>query len=177
MIQRSVVGRHHQTWKIREYHLYATNDSRSDCGTDHVEPDSVTALEPDPLNSYLPNGIRFKEHLGRLNVQVADCSRVYHYQRLSPIEAQKKPDSDIQDILLVGEVSRSFFHIYKKRSSHRLYLFSRDIRLGANLVLSDGFGPVMDSSAFLKIMYVSCLCPVEFKLNPSLSIIDWRQWW
>ncbi|KAF8816956.1 hypothetical protein BYT27DRAFT_7205344 [Phlegmacium glaucopus] len=106
IIQRSVVGRHQQTWKLREHHLITTDDSGSDSGID-LDIDTLNPLGPgDPLRSYFPTGTQLKEYRDGLTVQEPGFDRVLRYQRSSSIEAQKH-DHDtmpyVQDIIITGE--------------------------------------------------------------------------
>lgn len=107
VIQKSIVGRHQQTWKLREHHLVAADTSGSDSGID-MDLDTVKPLKPgDPLSSYFPSGTQLKEYRDGLIIQEAGCNQVLRYQRASSIEAQKH-DSDtmsyVQDIIITGEV-------------------------------------------------------------------------
>jgi len=106
------VGRHQQTWKLREHHLVATDGSGSDSGTD-LDADSVNPLSPgDPLHSHFPTGTQLKEYRDGLSVQEPGRKRVLRYQRSSSIEVQKHDGNAtpyVQDIIITGEVGRSFF--------------------------------------------------------------------
>lgn len=111
-IQKTPVGRHQQTWKLREYHLVAADGSGSDSGID-VDVDFVDPLMPGgPLGSYIPTGTRLKEHRDGLIVQEAGCNRVLRYKRASSTEPQEY-DSDavlhVQDIIITGEAGRNLF--------------------------------------------------------------------
>ena len=111
-IQKSSVGCHQQTWKLREYHLVAIDGSGSDSGVD-MDVDIVDPLNPgEPLHSYISIGTRLKEHRDGLIVQEAGCNQVLRYQRASSTKAQEH-DSDVvpyvQDIIITGEVGRSLF--------------------------------------------------------------------
>ena len=109
------MGRHQQTWKLREYHLVTTDDSGSDSGID-MDDDSITPLSPgDPLCSYFPAGTQLKEYRDGLTVQEAGCNRALHYQRTSSIEAQKLNNGAVpyvKDMIITGEVSELLFMTY-----------------------------------------------------------------
>jgi hypothetical protein len=123
VIQKSVVGRHQQTWKLREHLLVTTDNSGSDSGID-LDLDTVNPLNPgDPLDSYFPSGTQFKEYRDGLTVQEEGCNQPLRYHRFFCIEKQNH-DSDIepyvQDIIITGEVgTRSFIALIKltQRSS------------------------------------------------------------
>jgi hypothetical protein len=69
IIQKSVVGRHQQTWKLREHHLLVADPSGSDSGID-MDIDQVLPLRAgDPLRAYFPTGTQIREHRDGLTVQ------------------------------------------------------------------------------------------------------------
>ena len=111
VIQKTVVRRHQQTWKLRE-HLLVTIDSSSDSDSgielDLDNTTSVRSLNPgDPLDAYFPFGTQIKEYRDGLTVQEPGCDRALRYQRMSTIEAQKRDVDDVayvKDIIITGEV-------------------------------------------------------------------------
>lgn len=109
VIQRTVVGRQQQTWKLRE-HLLVTidNSSDSDSGIELDLDNNNNSLNPgNPLDAYFPAGTQIKEYRDGLTVQEPGCDRVFRYQRISTIEAQKRDIDDVayvQDIIITGEV-------------------------------------------------------------------------
>jgi hypothetical protein len=113
VIQRTAVGRHQQTWKLRE-HLLVTIDNSSDSDSgieldlDNNNNNTVNSLNPgDPLDAYFPAGTQIKEYRDGLTVQEPGCDRAFRYQRISTIEAQKRDIDDVayvQDIIITGEV-------------------------------------------------------------------------
>ena len=168
IIQRSVVGRHQQTWKLREHHLVTTDGSGSDSGID-LELDTVKPVNPgDPLNSYFPSGTQFKEHRDGLTVhwQEAGCNRALRYQRISSIEAQKL-DGDavsyVQDIVMTGEVGT--------RSSIALNLLNA-LQGHSAWGQFNLFGRVRPCDGFVSLRkeYVCCCSSSEtHRLNPPLD--------
>ncbi len=68
ILQKSLVVKHRQTWKLREHHLLATEPV-----TDSPVPTSVDdfdTLSPgDPLRSYFPTGTHIKEDRDGLEVR------------------------------------------------------------------------------------------------------------
>ena len=109
VIQRTVVGRQQQTWKLRE-HLLVTidNASDSDSGIELDLDNNNNSLNPgNPLDAYFPAGTQIKEYRDGLTVQEPGCDRAFRYQRISTIEAQKRDIDDVayvQDIIITGEV-------------------------------------------------------------------------
>lgn len=111
VIQKGVVGRHQQTWKLREHHLLAFEHSDSDSGID-MDVDSVTPLRAgDPLRSYFPIGTQIREHREGLTVQGSGSSQIRRYVRASALETQSNSDDPpprVQDIIITGEVGLRF---------------------------------------------------------------------
>lgn len=108
VIQKGVVGRHQQTWKLREHHLLPFDHSDSDSGID-MDADSVTPLHAgDPLRSYFPIGTQIREHREGLTVQGSGSPHIRRYLRASALETQANPEDRppcVQDIIITGEVS------------------------------------------------------------------------
>ncbi|KAG6820260.1 hypothetical protein H0H93_003268 [Arthromyces matolae] len=84
IIQRSMVVRHRQTWKLREHQLLGS-DTRSDSGigldNDHAEP----LPGGDPLRSYFPTGTQLRETAEGVEVQVPNRREIIYYQRASSV--------------------------------------------------------------------------------------------
>ncbi|KDR78265.1 hypothetical protein GALMADRAFT_64778 [Galerina marginata CBS 339.88] len=106
-IQKGVVGRHQQTWKLREHHLLAADHSDSDSGI-AMDVDTDTPLRAgDPLRSYFPTGTQLREHREGLIVQDSGSAEVRRYHRASVLQTQKfggdqhKPR--VKDIIITGE--------------------------------------------------------------------------
>lgn len=106
-LQKSMVVRHRQTWKLREHHL-VVSDPCSDSGID-VDIDSIDPLPGgDPLRSYFPTGTQIMEHRDGIEVQDVNCKNVLRYQR-APIPGRQPIDDDdyiscVQDVIITGEV-------------------------------------------------------------------------
>lgn len=115
IIQKGVVGRHQQTWKLREHHLLSTDHSDSDSGID-MDIDDVTPLRAgDPLRSYFPTGTQLREHKEGLTVQDSESTEVRRYYRVSTSSTPKsdtdEPRARVRDIILTGEVSYILFFL------------------------------------------------------------------
>ncbi|KAF9555742.1 hypothetical protein CPC08DRAFT_820884 [Agrocybe pediades] len=104
IIQKGVVGRHQQTWKLREYHLLAPDHSDSDSGID-LDVDAVHPLPPgDPLRSYFPIGTQIREHFDGLMVENPRTREVRSYKHGSlPINASSEEQQRVKDIIITGE--------------------------------------------------------------------------
>ncbi|PPQ95781.1 hypothetical protein CVT26_015921 [Gymnopilus dilepis] len=107
IIQKGVVGRHQQTWKLREHHLLSTDHSDSDSGIG-MDTDDVTALRGgDPLRSYFPTGTQLREHKDGLTVQDSDSTEVRRYHRTSALPSLENATDEqkprVKDIILTGE--------------------------------------------------------------------------
>ncbi|KAF9458704.1 hypothetical protein BDZ94DRAFT_74376 [Collybia nuda] len=105
-LQKSIVVRHRQTWKLREHHLIAA-DPYSDSGID-MDLDTVDPLPAgDPLRSYFPTGTQIREHREGIEVQEANCKNILHYQRARTTSRQRSDDDCytvcVQDVIITGE--------------------------------------------------------------------------
>ncbi|KAF9484156.1 hypothetical protein BDN70DRAFT_826067 [Pholiota conissans] len=107
VIQKSVVGRHQQTWKLREHHLIIADPPDSDSGIS-IEPDVFTPLRAgDPLRSYFPTGTQITERREGLTVEDLANGQSYQYERATVSEIRRrneqKLDVIVQDIIVTGE--------------------------------------------------------------------------
>lgn len=109
VLTKSLVVRHHQTWKLREHHLLGPDPSHSDSGIE-VDSDNIDSLPAgDPLRSYFPTGTVLKEHRNGIEVKVPGVKEIIRYQRASVTESQYSDDERtrpyVQDVIITGEVS------------------------------------------------------------------------
>jgi hypothetical protein len=108
VLQKSMVVRHRQTWKLREHHLIVSDPCHSDSGID-LDIDNIDPLPAgDPLRSYFPTGTQIREHRDGIEVQQANCKDILRYQR-APLTSLQCTDDDsytpyVQDIVITGEV-------------------------------------------------------------------------
>jgi len=107
IIQKGVVGRHQQTWKLREYHLLASEHPDSDSG---IEMD-VETVNPfpagDPSRSYFPIGTQIREHMDGLSVRDPRTNEIQTYQHgFLSINVSNKECHRVKDIIITGEVSQ-----------------------------------------------------------------------
>jgi len=104
VVQRSIVGRHKQTWKLREYHLLSE---------DLHDSNSEPLPGGDPLNSYFPYDLRIDETQEGLTIQPLNSNKKLVYQRLkSSLRPQQNAEygnsnCKVHDIIIAGEVRRS----------------------------------------------------------------------
>ncbi|KAF8970670.1 hypothetical protein BDZ97DRAFT_1790416 [Flammula alnicola] len=102
IIQKCVVGRHQQTWKLREHHL-VTDPTDSDSGID-MEVDNIIPLRAgDPLRSYFPTGTQIMENRSGLTVQDSVTGQVYRYMRTSVKRDEEQNEASVKDIIITGE--------------------------------------------------------------------------
>ena len=85
-IQKSIVGRHQQTWKLREWHLISDQEGGVD---------SLSA--GDPLFSYFPVGCKLSETSEDLSVREAGRRGTFIYSR----GGTKR--GNVVDIIITGE--------------------------------------------------------------------------
>ncbi|KAF7297339.1 hypothetical protein MIND_00967300 [Mycena indigotica] len=97
ILQKSVIVRHRQTWKLREHHF-----------VDRFEGDTRQPLSAgDPLRAYLPNGTRLLEKPDCLLVQDPLTKKELRYTR--PVlgeadeEEDEKPQMVVRDVIITGE--------------------------------------------------------------------------
>ncbi|RDB17639.1 hypothetical protein Hypma_001088 [Hypsizygus marmoreus] len=109
IIQKSMVVRHRQTWKLREHHLLASDPSRSDSDSGiELDSDNTDPLPAgDPLRSYFPTGTQIREKSDGIEVWVPNSGDVLHYQRAprlnSGVCGEERKASVVQDIIITGE--------------------------------------------------------------------------
>lgn len=101
VVQRSVVGRHKQTWKLREYHLL-TKDSASLPGID----DDVRPLPGgDPLKAYFPHDAQLRETKDGLTIRYSGSPDPFqYYSFLNSQQLQRSGEVRVRDVIIIGEV-------------------------------------------------------------------------
>ncbi|KAJ7153448.1 hypothetical protein C8R43DRAFT_446153 [Mycena crocata] len=121
ILQKSVIVRHRQTWKLREHHFVAAN-SASPVPGNHPSPasdyeedsDNANPLSAgDPLRAYFPTGTHIKETREGLEVRDPNRPAELRYTRaavganIPPNDNQNESDSlsrvQVQDIIITGE--------------------------------------------------------------------------
>ncbi|KAG5640379.1 hypothetical protein DXG03_008878 [Asterophora parasitica] len=102
VIQKSMVVRHRQTWKLREHHLLASSsDSGIGLDSDNVE----TLRGGDPLRSWFPTGTQIRESRDGIEVHEPGRKDVVHYQRGTTSGGICGDNTGVivQDIIITGE--------------------------------------------------------------------------
>ncbi|KAF8900431.1 hypothetical protein CPB84DRAFT_1680454 [Gymnopilus junonius] len=107
IIQKGVVGRHQQTWKLREHHLLSSDHSDSDSGIGMDIDDPTPLPGGDPLRSYFPTGTQLREHKKGLTIQDSASTEARRYYRASVSSTQRGESNEgkrkVRDIILTGE--------------------------------------------------------------------------
>lgn len=102
------MARHHQTWKLREYHLTAWNLSDPDTSLVlDLDSNLIPLPAGDPLRSFFPTGTHIKEDREGLTVRTPQRSGSLRYQRASRINvhnSKRKEAKKMADVILMGEV-------------------------------------------------------------------------
>ncbi|KAJ7054709.1 hypothetical protein C8F01DRAFT_1259537 [Mycena amicta] len=104
ILQKSVIVRHRQTWKLREHHFMVPADPQDE---DELEPLSAG----DPLRAYLPNGTRPIERQDGLLVHDPITNKELQYSRAATgggltgeqDEDEGQPRASVRDIIITGE--------------------------------------------------------------------------
>ncbi|KAL0952617.1 hypothetical protein HGRIS_006868 [Hohenbuehelia grisea] len=108
VLEKSMVVRHRQTWKLREYHLLSADPSHSDSGIE-MDSDNVDPIPAgDPLRSYFPTGTHISEHPGWIEVRESRDKPPLLYHRAASArvganDADCKGQSCVLDVIITGE--------------------------------------------------------------------------
>ena len=101
MLQRSLVAHHPHLWKLREYHLYASDEP----GAPDVRPISPG----NPLRGYVPNGSQMRETSEGLEIKEPGQAEEVLYQSWSRLQKAEKAKGKLVDVFVTGEVNSSFY--------------------------------------------------------------------
>ncbi|KAJ7271090.1 hypothetical protein C8J57DRAFT_1320679 [Mycena rebaudengoi] len=102
ILQKSVIVRHRQTWKLREHHFVGPT-----CLADDPSPVGPAGSDPlsagDPLRAYFPTGTHIIE--SREGIAVRDPTRPaeLRYRRASDGTHINSDSPQVQDIIITGE--------------------------------------------------------------------------
>ncbi|KAF4586280.1 hypothetical protein EYR38_010555 [Pleurotus pulmonarius] len=108
VLQKSMVVRHRQTWKLREYHLLSAESSSFSSGI-YVDADNIHPLPAgDPLKSYFPTGTHISEHSGIIEVREPHSQDVVVYRRATSVATDGNNQSAcgtpcVLDVIITGE--------------------------------------------------------------------------
>ncbi|KAK7045409.1 hypothetical protein VNI00_007662 [Paramarasmius palmivorus] len=150
LLQKSLVVRHRQTWKLREHHLISSDPSHSDSGIEIGSGNTEPLPGGDPLRSYFPTGTSIRENDSGLEVNQPHKVPVY-YQRAkksSLLRGSEAQRANVADIIITGEVC-TFCELLRDRL---MFYYFRATQLGDNSILWDVYVHVMDSLVSQKII-------------------------
>ncbi|KAJ7630089.1 hypothetical protein DFH06DRAFT_1480171 [Mycena polygramma] len=104
ILQKSVIVRHRQTWKLREHHFVVGTGPVVD-----IAADAVPLSAGDPLRAYFPTGTHIVETRDGLEVRDPNRPTELRYYRSERLPTPDTPDDDsqatalVQDIIITGE--------------------------------------------------------------------------
>jgi hypothetical protein len=136
-LNKSLVARHNQTWRLHEYHLLLPEDlGESAEAAAALEDPRFKPLSPgDPLRAYLPHGLAVQQDHENDGIRVHEPGRVadtFYHRCPAPEQITAEYAKRIREILIKGQVSVhqtithpfSFFWVFLKRRSFFLFLLS-----------------------------------------------------
>ncbi|KAA1474136.1 hypothetical protein DENSPDRAFT_840689 [Dentipellis sp. KUC8613] len=102
-LHKSLVARHQQTWKLREYHLLAPESMEERHHT--ADRDCYRPLSAgDPLRAYLPNGIDFQaEHDGIRVFEPGRSESLFYHRTRAHSQVTPEYAARVLEILVAGE--------------------------------------------------------------------------
>ncbi|KAJ7092487.1 hypothetical protein B0H15DRAFT_175936 [Mycena belliarum] len=115
ILQKSVIVRHKQTWKLREHHFIGgsgapscrrppTNDSNHTAHVLSVDGDANPLSAGDPLRAYVPTGTHIVETGEGLEVYDPERPAELLYYRTPVAQGKDKQEGvQVQDIIITGE--------------------------------------------------------------------------
>ena len=137
-LNKSLVARHNQTWRLHEYHLLLPEDlGESAEAAEALEDPRYKPLSPgDPLRAYLPHGLAVEQDHEIDGIRVHEPGRAadtFYHRCPAPEQITAEYAKRIREILIKGQVSVhqttitrpfSFFWVFlKRRSFFCLFLF------------------------------------------------------
>ncbi|KAF8644008.1 hypothetical protein AX16_008724 [Volvariella volvacea WC 439] len=105
ILQKSMIVRQSQRWKLREYHLIAPDPSRSDSGVELDSDNSDPLPSGDPLRSYFPHRMSFQELSCGVQIKVPGFKDPFYYRRASKPACHSGEEGKtwVQDVIIFGE--------------------------------------------------------------------------
>jgi hypothetical protein len=106
-LNKSLVARHQQTWRLHEYHLLLPSDvDESDTAAAVPEDPQYKPLSPgDPLRAYLPSGLSYEHKHGGIRVYEPGREVDTFYHRCpEPEQVTSAYTKRVREILIAGEV-------------------------------------------------------------------------
>jgi hypothetical protein len=121
-LNKSLVARHNQTWRLHEYHLLLPEHlGESAEGADALEDPRYKPLSPgDPLRAYLPHGLAVEQDHENDGIRVHEPGRVadtFYHRCPEPEQITAEYAKRIREILIKGQVSAH------QQPSYVLFLF------------------------------------------------------
>jgi hypothetical protein len=109
-LDKSLVARHNQTWRLHEYHLLLPEDLSASAETAEVlEDPRYKPLSPgDPLRAYLPHGLALEQDYENDGIRVHEPGRVedtLYHRCPTPEQITAEYAKRIREILIKGQVS------------------------------------------------------------------------
>ncbi|KAJ7270648.1 hypothetical protein B0H12DRAFT_1229147 [Mycena haematopus] len=106
ILQKSVIVRHRQTWKLREHHFIVSTGPAPSSVFDAAHP----LAAGDPLRAYIPPGTHINETHDGLEVRDPSCPTEIRYYRFATgsntcnnVKHDGQPQVEVQDIIITGE--------------------------------------------------------------------------
>ncbi|RDX47668.1 hypothetical protein OH76DRAFT_1405740 [Lentinus brumalis] len=97
VLQRSLVAHHPHLWKLREHHLYASDEPGTTSDVWSISPGN-------PLRGYIPNGSQVRETSEGLEIKEPGQADAVLYRSWSSLQTEdKKPKGKLVDIFVTGE--------------------------------------------------------------------------
>ncbi|KAI0056831.1 hypothetical protein BV25DRAFT_1813403 [Artomyces pyxidatus] len=114
-LHKSLVARHQQTWRLREYHLLVPEIIDSE-NSNTANTEKYRPLTPgDPLRAYLPPGLTIEYEPEGIKVQEPSRpGETLYYRSPEPAQVTEAYAKRVREILITGEV-RSLPLIAEKR--------------------------------------------------------------
>ncbi|KAJ7827891.1 hypothetical protein B0H14DRAFT_3719942, partial [Mycena olivaceomarginata] len=100
ILQKSVIVRHQQTWKLREHHFVGSTGSTPSPAVD-ASPDGHPLSAGDPLRAYFPTGTHIIET--RDGLEVRDPNRPTELRYYRSAMGLNATQAQVQDIIITGE--------------------------------------------------------------------------
>ncbi|KAK0493683.1 hypothetical protein EDD18DRAFT_1107683 [Armillaria luteobubalina] len=101
VLQKNLVVKYRQTWKLREHHLLTTEPvTNSPVSTEVDDFDPLSS--GDPLRSYFTTGTHIKEDHNGLEVHEPGGKEPLHYKRAYFLQPDEQ--RHVCDIILTGEL-------------------------------------------------------------------------
>ncbi|KAI0248930.1 hypothetical protein BJV78DRAFT_1276360 [Lactifluus subvellereus] len=104
-LNKSVVARHQQTWRLHEYHLLLPSDvDEQDAAALDDDPQYKPLSPGDPLRAYLPSGLSYEYKRNGISVYEPGREADTFYHRCpAPEQVTREYAKRVREILIAGE--------------------------------------------------------------------------